>query len=86
MAVIELDASIVDHRIDVRSLRLPASARHARIIVLVEESDAAGAAAEPGPAEVLALARAAQLSFPRVDADRLAGELAGLRDEWARQP
>ncbi len=65
MTTVEIEADIVDHRIDIRSEQLPAHAKRARVIVVYEEE-----AAEEGPADILALARAARAAFPRQPADQ----------------
>lgn len=82
MHAVEIEAAIVDHRIDVRSELLPASAKRARVIVLYEDV----AEEETAPTDILALARAAQAAFPRQAGDVLARDLADMRDEWDRQP
>jgi hypothetical protein len=80
MIAIEIEASIVDHRIDIRSELLPASASRAKLIVMYEEGQHA-----PTRVDVLALARTARASFPRRSAQALAQDLSGLRDEWSRE-
>lgn len=80
MHAVEIEASIVDHRIDVRSELLPASAKRARVIVLYDDVSEE----EAEPADIMALARAAQAAFPRQADDALARDLADMRDEWDR--
>lgn len=80
MHAVEIEASIVDHRINVRSELLPASAKRARVIVLYD--DVPEEAAEP--ADIMVLARAAQAAFPRQADDALTRDLADMRDEWDR--
>lgn len=60
MIAFEIEAPIVNHRIDVSSDRLPAHVRRARIIVMYETS----AMDVPSP-DIVALARAARASFPK---------------------
>ncbi len=79
MIAIEIEAPIVDHRLDIRSLLLPANADRAKVIVMFEETPAR----LPG-ADVLALARAAQASFPRQSSESLAQAMKEMRDEWSR--
>lgn len=65
MTTVEIEADIVDHRIDIRSEQLPANAKRARLIVVYEEG-----AAEEAPVDILALARAARAAFPRQPVDQ----------------
>ena len=81
MTTVEIEADIVDHRIDIRSEQLPAHAKRAKVIVVYEET-----AAEEGAADILALARAARAAFPRQPPDVLARDVAELREEWEREP
>ncbi|MBI5658611.1 MAG: hypothetical protein HZC43_03460 [Nitrosomonadales bacterium] len=81
MIALEMEASIINHRISVASDLLPASARHAKVIVMYEESSIEKDAA-PG---ILALARAAQASFPKQDALALQQEMLAVRSEWERK-
>ena len=80
MIALEIEASIIDHRISVASDLLPASARRAKVIVMYEESSVEKEAA-PG---ILALARAAQASFPKQDALTLQQDMLAMRSEWER--
>ena len=77
MQAIELEAQINDHRLDIRSDRLPRQGA-AKVIVLYDRTDAAAAQ------DILALARAAQASFPRKAPEDLSEEMRQLRDEWER--
>lgn len=79
MIAIEIETSIVDHRLNIRSDLLPASADRAKVIVMYEQ-----ARADTGPMDILALARAAQASFPRRATQALTQDLADLRGEWSR--
>jgi hypothetical protein len=81
MNAVEIEAPIVDHRIDVRSDLLPASAKRARVIVLYDEQHA-----EAEPVDIVGLARAAQSSFPKVDAHALQQDMTAMREEWDRGP
>ena len=81
MIVLEMETSIIDHRINVASDLLPASARHAKVIVMYEES----AVDEGAAPDILALARAAQASFPKRDDLGLQQDLQAMRGEWERK-
>jgi hypothetical protein len=81
MTTVEIEADIVDHRIDIRSEQLPANAKRAKLIVVYEEG-----AAEDAPVDILTLARAARAAFPCQPPDALAREMAELRGEWEREP
>jgi hypothetical protein len=81
MHAVEIEAAIVDHRIDIRSDRLPANAKRAKVIVLYEDTPD-----EKAPTDILAPARAAQAAFPRQAADALTRDLTEMREEWDRQP
>lgn len=78
MIAVEIEAPIVNHRIDFTSARLPLNIEHARIIVMYEEP----VSKRSGP-EIVALARAARASFPKSDPDQLREEFAAMRTEWA---
>jgi hypothetical protein len=79
---VELETSIVNHRLDIVSNLLPSNVQSARVIVMYDEPGAASVA----PAnDVLLAARRAQACFPKVDAQALQGDLAALRDEWAHK-
>ena len=39
MIALEIDTSVIDHRLEVRSERLPANISHAKVIVLYEEAN-----------------------------------------------
>ena len=80
MTTVEIEADIVDHRIDIRSDQLPAHARRAKVIVVYEEEPAA-----EGAADILALARAAQAAFPRRPPEMLMREMAELSNQWDRR-
>ncbi len=77
MIAIEIEAPIVNHRIDVSSDKLPSNVGQARIIVMYEEASAA--AAKP---DIVALARAARDSFPRRDPKQLRDEFGAMRSDW----
>ena len=81
MIAVEIETSIIDHRLDIRSDLLPASAARAKVIVMYEE-----ALPDTGQTDVLALARAARSSFPQRAPLVMTQELADLRDEWSRGP
>lgn len=77
MIAVEIEAPIVNHRIDFSSERLPPNIVQAKIIVMYEE-----------PSEVLrrpdvvALARAARASFPKGTTKRPRDEFDVMRSEW----
>ncbi|MFZ4539460.1 hypothetical protein [Propionivibrio sp.] len=77
MIAIEIEAPIVNHRIDFSSELLPSNIVQAKIIVLYEEPTVPATSAD-----VLALARAARASFPKCDLNKLHGEFAVVRSEW----
>lgn len=81
MIALEMETSIINHRISVASDLLPASARHAKVIVMYEESSVEKDAAP----DILALARAAQASFPKQDTLVLQQDMLAMRDEWERK-
>ncbi len=76
MIAVEIEAPIVNHRINFSSDILPSNIAQARIIVMYEEF-----AAPPSP-DVVALARAARASFPKRDPQQLREEFAAMRSEW----
>ena len=81
MIALEMKASIINHRINVASELLPASARHAKVIVMYEESSVDNDVAP----DVLALARAAQASFPKQNNLELQQDVLTMRGEWERK-
>lgn len=81
MIALEMEASIINHRVSVTSDLLPASARHAKVIVMYEESSVEQDAAS----DILALARAAQASFPKQDNLALQQDMLAMRSEWERK-
>lgn len=81
MIALEMEASIINHRISVSSDLLPASAKHAKVIVMYEESSVGNDAAP----DILALARAAQASFPKQDTIALQQDMLAMRSEWERK-
>lgn len=82
MIALEMESSIINHRISVASDLLPARARHAKVIVMYEESSVEDDAAP----DILAVARAAQASFPKQDNLALQQDMLAMRSEWDRQP
>lgn len=81
MIALEIEASIINHRINVASDLLPASAKHVKVIVMYEEANVDKDAAP----DILTLARAAQASFPKQDNLKLQQEVASMRGEWERK-
>ena len=77
MIAIEIQAPIVNHRIDVSSDRLPPNVGQARIIVMYDEACTA-----PGKPDIVALAHAARESFPRSEPKQLRDEFDAMRSEW----
>jgi hypothetical protein len=81
MIALEMEASIINHRVSIASDLLPASARHAKVIVMYEESSVE----KEGTPDILALARAAQASFPKQDNRALQQDMLAMRGEWERK-
>jgi hypothetical protein len=81
MIALEMETSIVNHRISVASDLLPASATRAKVIVMYEESSVEEASAP----DILALARAAQANFPKQHNLELQQDMLAMRDEWDRK-
>ena len=77
MIAVEIDAPIVNHRIEVSSDKLPADVKQARIIVMYEASSTQELASD-----IVALTRAARASFPKGDPVRLRDEFNTMRSEW----
>ncbi|MDP1607264.1 MAG: hypothetical protein Q8L93_11620 [Rhodocyclaceae bacterium] len=77
MIAIEIEAPIVNHRIEFSSERLPPNIVQAKIIVMYEE-----ASAESRNLDIVGLARVARASFPREDAKRLRDAFGAMRSEW----
>ena len=77
MIAVEIEAPIVNHRIDFSSDRLPSNVEQAKIIVMYEE-----ASTESGNLDIVALARAARASFPKRDPKQLHDEFDAMRSEW----
>jgi hypothetical protein len=82
MIALEMEASIINHRISVASNLLPASAIYAKVIVMYEESSVEKDAL---PNDILALARAAQASFSKQDNLALQQDFHEMRNEWERK-
>lgn len=82
MIALEMESVIINHRISLTSDLLPARARHAKVIVMYEESSVE----ENATADILAAARAAQASFPKQDNLALQQDIQAMRSEWERQP
>jgi hypothetical protein len=80
MIALEMESSIINHRVIVTSNLLPARAKHAKVIVMYEESIVDDAAGQ----DILTLARAAQASFPKQDNCVLQREMLAIRSEWDR--
>lgn len=81
MIAIEMESPIINHRINLVSDLLPASAKHAKVIVMYEESSVE----EDATTDILALARAAQASFPKQDNRALQQDMLAMRNEWERK-
>lgn len=77
MIAVEIEAPIVNHRVDFSSDKLPSNIAQARIIVMYDE-----VAADAQTRDVVALARAARASFPKRDPQQLQDEFAAMRSEW----
>lgn len=81
MIALEMEASIINHRVSVASDLLPSSAKHAKVIVMYEEASVEKDAAK----DILALARAAQARFPKQDNLALQQDMSTTRNEWERK-
>lgn len=81
MIALEMQGSIVNHGVNVSSHLLPARARNAKVIVMYEESSVD----KEEVSDILALARAAQASFPKQDVLILQQDFLKMRDEWERK-
>lgn len=77
MIAVEIEAPIVNHRIDFSSERLPSNIVQAKIIVMYEEPSAV-----ERNYDIVALARIARASFPKGDSRQLHDEFHMLRYEW----
>lgn len=77
MIAIEIEAPIVNHRIDLSSELLPSNIVQAKIIVLYEAPTVPATSTD-----ILALARAARASFPKYAPNKLRDEFAVARSEW----
>lgn len=82
MHAIEIETPIINHRIEISSQLLPASAARAKVIVMFD--DDIPAQVMPVRMDVLALARAAQQHFPPTDPAELLQTLDQQRSEWDR--
>jgi hypothetical protein len=82
MHAIEIETPIINHRIEISSQLLPASAARAKVIVMFDDDPPAAAA--PVHGDVLALARAARQQFPQSDPAELMRTLEQQRSEWDR--
>jgi hypothetical protein len=81
MIALEMESSIINHRISLVSDLLPARARYAKVIVMYEESSVEDEAVP----DILALARAAQAGFHRQDNVALQQDMLAMRGEWERE-
>lgn len=77
MIAVEIEAPIVNHRIDFRSERLPSNIMQAKIIVMYEEPSEVSRRPD-----IIALARAARASFPKDLSQRPRDEFDAMRSEW----
>ncbi len=77
MIAVEIEAPIVNHRLDFSSERLPPNIVQAKIIVMYEEPSA-----EARNSDIVALARAARASFPKRDSEQLRNQFHAMRSEW----
>lgn len=55
MQAIELETSIIDHKIEIMSNQLPANAKHVRVMVWVDEERPAQEANEPWPSNLCSM-------------------------------
>ena len=77
MIAVQIEAPIVNHRIDFSSERLPSHIALAKIIVMYEEP-----ATKLSKPDIVALARAARASFPKGDSSQLRAEFEATRSDW----
>lgn len=77
MIAVEIEAPIINHRIDFSSQCLPSSIVQAKIIVMYEEPPAG-----ERHTDIVALARIARASFPKSDSKQLHHEFHVTRSEW----
>ncbi len=77
MIAIEIEAPIINHRIDFSSDRLPLNIGQAKIIVMYDEP-----AVPAARSDILALAWAARASFPKCDLNKVHDDFALARSEW----
>lgn len=77
MIAVQLDAPIVNHRIDLSSDRLPSNVAQAKIIVMFD--DPIHTVSHP---DIVALARAARASFPKGDLQQVRRAFETMRSEW----
>ncbi|MFZ4539250.1 hypothetical protein [Propionivibrio sp.] len=80
MIAVEIEAPIVNHRIDFSSERLPSNIVQAKIIVMYEEPSAGEQNSEN--IDIVALARIARASFPKRNSKQLHNEFHAVRSEW----
>ena len=77
MIAVQIEAPIVNHRIDFSSERLTSNIAQAKIIVMFEEP-----ALNVSKPDIVALARAARASFPKGDSSQLRAEFETTRADW----
>jgi hypothetical protein len=76
MQAVEIQTTIVDHHIDVRSELLPAYATRVKLIVMYEEADA-----RDEPFDIVALARTARDAVAKLKEARQGVSLDGLSSQ-----
>lgn len=77
MIAVQIEAPIVNHRIDFSSERLPPHVAQAKIIVMFDDPDR-----QPIKADIVAIARVARASFPKGDPSLRQAEFKSMRAEW----
>lgn len=77
MIAVQIEAPIVNHRIDFSSERRPSNIAQAKIIVMFEEP-----ATKVSMPDIVALAWAARASFPKGDSSQRRAEFEATRSEW----
>lgn len=80
MITVEIEAPIINHRVEFSSDRLPAHIARAKILVMYDEESNATSLRET--TDIVALARAARASFSSHDPRQLGEEFAAMRNEW----
>lgn len=79
MIAVEIEAPIINHRVEFSSDQLPTNIARAKILVMYDEESNAPS---PRETDIVALARAARASFSGHESRQLDEEFATMRSEW----